>query len=108
MAGDWRVGGVGVGRVGGPALMPVVGRRAADGAVEPDPGDPRPDATDAARKHLLPAEVTKLLQTAAEQVHIAEAALATDPHNRVRWEGLFVAEQTRLLVRLAADTAARR
>jgi hypothetical protein len=60
------------------------------------------------RKHLLPAEVTKLLQTAAAHVHIAEAALATDPHNRVRWEGLFVAEQTRLLVRVAADTAARR
>jgi integrase len=60
------------------------------------------------RKHLLPAEVTKLLQTAAEHVHIAEAALATDPHNRVRWEGLVVAEQTRLLVRVAADTAARR
>jgi integrase len=60
------------------------------------------------RKHLLPAEVTKLLQTAAEHVREAEVGLQADPRNRVRWEGLFVAEQTRLLVRLAADTAARR
>jgi integrase len=60
------------------------------------------------RKHLLPAEVTKLLRTAAEHVREAEVALRADPRNRVRWEGLFVAEQTRLLVRLAADTGARR
>jgi integrase len=60
------------------------------------------------RKHLLPAEVATLLRTAADQIRIAEATLREDPQNRVRMEGLFVAEQTRLLVRLAADTAARR
>jgi integrase len=60
------------------------------------------------RKHLLPGEVATLLRTAAGQVRVAGDALAADPHNRVRWEGLFVAEQTLLLVRLAADTGARR
>lgn len=82
---------------------------AAQGMVRSNPilgmrSPPRPMP----RKHLLPAEVAKLLQAAADQIGVAEDALAADPRNRVRWEGLFVAEQTRLLVRLAADTGARR
>lgn len=82
---------------------------AAQGFVRANPivgmrGPARP----APRKHLLPAEVALLLRTAADQITVAEEALAADPDNRVRWEGLFVAEQTQLLVRLAADSGARR
>lgn len=38
----------------------------------------------------------------------AAARLSEDPGRRVGWQQLFVAEQNRLLVRLAADTGARR
>jgi len=48
------------------------------------------------------------LRTAADQIGVAEVALAADPDSAVRREGLFVAEQTQLLVRLAADSGARR
>ena len=75
-------------------VNPILGMRA---PVRPAP-----------RKHLLPAEVALLLRTAADQIGVAEVALAADPGNRARWEGLFVAEQTQLLVRLAADSGARR
>ncbi|MGH2356972.1 MAG: tyrosine-type recombinase/integrase [Candidatus Limnocylindria bacterium] len=60
------------------------------------------------RKHLLPSEVATLLRTADDQVAAAEHRLqcrAGDGHALEAW---FVAEQTRLLVRLAADTGARR
>jgi integrase len=60
------------------------------------------------RKHLLPSEVVALLTTATAQVHHAAAALAAKPEDGHVLEALFVAEQTRLLVRLAADTGARR
>jgi len=60
------------------------------------------------RKHLLPGEIAQLLDTATRQLHQAEHALAADPENRVLWDALFAAEQTRLMVRIAADTGARR
>ncbi len=65
---------------------------------------PRP----APRRHLLPAEVATLLRTADEQVAAADDQLRHRPHDAHAIEALFVAEQTRLLVRLAADTGARR
>lgn len=75
--------------------------------MNPIPGMRAP-VRPAPRKHLLPDEVAVLLRTAADQIGVAEVPLAADPDNRARGEGLFVAEQTQLLVRLAADSAARR
>jgi integrase len=60
------------------------------------------------RKHLLPREVATLLRTADDQVTAAEQRLEVRPTGGHALEALFVAEQTRLLVRLAADTGARR
>lgn len=60
------------------------------------------------RKHLLPGDVATLLATATEQVNVAGDRLRAQPSNAHVLEALFVAEQTRLLVRLAADTGARR
>ncbi len=60
------------------------------------------------RRHLLPAEVATLLRTADEQVATASDGLHFRPRDAHAIEALFVAEQTRLLVRLAADTGARR
>lgn len=67
-------------------------------------GPPRP----LPRKHLLPGEVATLLATATARVDQATIGLAAKPGDGQRIEALFVAEQTRLLVRLAADTGARR
>ena len=60
------------------------------------------------RKHLLPGEVARLLAVAAGQVETANENLAAAPENGRLIEALFVAEQTRLLIRLAADTGARK
>ena len=82
---------------------------AARGVVRSNPlevmrGPPRP----LPRKHLLPAEVAALLATTARQAVQAAADLRPKPRDGRLLEALFVAEQTRLLVRLAADTGARR
>ena len=107
----WRAGG------GSPALVwgrwavlhSALSWAAAQGFIRVNPilGMRAPDRP-APRKHLPPDEVAVLLRTAADQIGVAEVALAADPDNRARWEGLFVAEQTQLLVRLAADSGARR
>jgi integrase len=60
------------------------------------------------RKHLSDDEIAALLATAATRVAEARRALRTKPSDGPPIEGLFVAEQTQLLVRLAADTGARR
>jgi integrase len=60
------------------------------------------------RKHLLPDQVAALLATAASQVVLAAGELEGKPGDGQLLEALFVAEQTQLLVRLAADTGARR
>jgi integrase len=60
------------------------------------------------RKHLSDDEIAALLATAATRVAEARRALRTKPSDGRLIEGLFVAEQTQLLVRLAADTGARR
>lgn len=60
------------------------------------------------RTHLLSSEVAILLRTADEQVAAANARLDVCPANAHALEALFVAERTRLLVRLAADSGARR
>lgn len=107
----WRAGG------GSPALVwgrwavlhSALSWAAAQGFIRVNPiRGMRSPSRPAPRKHLLPAEVALLLRTAADQLGVAEVALAADPGNRARWEGLFVAEQTQLLVRLAADSGARR
>ena len=82
---------------------------AARGVIRSNPlevmrGPPRP----VPRKHLLPAEVAALLATASRQVGQAAAEYRVKPRDGRLLEALFVAEQTRLLVRLAADTGARR
>lgn len=75
-------------------VNPVAGMR---GPARPEP-----------RTHHTISEVQTLLGAAGEQVERANAALLADPGSRRRQHALFVAEQTRLLVRLAADSAARR
>jgi len=57
-----------------------------------------------ARKHLFPGQAAALLATAATQVVLAAEELAGKPGDGQLQEALFVAEQTQLLVRLAADT----
>lgn len=60
------------------------------------------------RLHLRPGQVHELVVTADEAVDKARARLAERPHVR-RWVlELFLAEQNALLVRLAADSGARR
>jgi integrase len=58
------------------------------------------------RKHLRMEEIAQLLRAANAEVHAASARVTAD--RRVGWQSLFAAEQTRLLIRLAADTGARR
>lgn len=65
---------------------------------------PRP----APRTHLRMEEIAVLLRAANAEVAAATLALSPDPTRRAGWRQLFVAEQTRLLIRLAADTGARR
>jgi integrase len=60
------------------------------------------------RKHLTDDEIAALLTTAARLVVDARRALRAKPDDGHLIHGLFVAEQTLLLVRLAADTGARR
>lgn len=60
------------------------------------------------RRHLRMEDIAVLLRAADAEVAGARAGLSEDPACRVGWQQLFVAEQTRLLVRLAADTGARR
>ncbi|MCU0269096.1 MAG: tyrosine-type recombinase/integrase [Acidimicrobiales bacterium] len=60
------------------------------------------------RKHLLPAEIATLLRTTQAAVDAAHTRLATHPHSQRALQALFIAEQNQLLVRLAADTGARR
>jgi integrase len=60
------------------------------------------------RKHLLVTEVAALLTVAGRAVEQAAEDLEGASGNGQLLEALFVAEQTRLLVRLAADTGARR
>ncbi len=60
------------------------------------------------RKHLTMDEIAALLRTADAEVTAARARLSSDASRRRGWQQLFVAEQSPLLVRLAADTGARR
>lgn len=60
------------------------------------------------RLHLRPGQVHQLIVTADEAVDKARARLAERPHARQRVLDLFLAEQNALLVRLAADSGARR
>jgi integrase len=60
------------------------------------------------RLHLRPEQVHQLIATADNTVDKARARLTEQPHSRQRVLDLFRAEQNALLVRLAADTVARR
>jgi integrase len=60
------------------------------------------------RQHHTIGEVRKLLRTAEENVERSAAALAADPGSPGWRRLLYSAEQGRLLVRLAADSGARR
>lgn len=81
----------------------------AEGVLRSNPlagmrGPSRPEP----RMHHTVAEVHQLLRTAEAIVDAARDALARDPHAPLRRRLLFSAEQTLLLVRVAADSAARR
>ena len=58
------------------------------------------------RKHLRMEEIAQLLRAANAEVNGASARVSVE--RRLGWQALFAAEQTRLLIRLAADTGARR
>lgn len=58
------------------------------------------------RKHLRMEEIAQLLRAATSEVNAARSRVSRD--RRLGWQALFAAEQTRLLVRVAADTGARR
>jgi integrase len=73
---------------------PLLGMR---GPARPEP-----------RMHLTIDEIHKLLSTAVELAKVARARSIDAPENANLRRDLFVAEQTLLLVRLAADTGARR
>jgi integrase len=60
------------------------------------------------RKHLTDDEIATLLACAVARATDARRALRAKPTDRRLIQGLFVAEQTHPLVRLAADTGARR
>jgi integrase len=60
------------------------------------------------RKHLLPGEIAALLRATHDAVVEAQEGFDACPQSRRARHGLFVAEQNRLLVRLVADTGARR
>ncbi|MCP2182204.1 tyrosine-type recombinase/integrase [Prauserella alba] len=60
------------------------------------------------RLHLRPGEVRRLILTADERVEKADARLVEQPFRHDRALAAFRAEQDALLVRLAADSAARR
>jgi integrase len=60
------------------------------------------------RKHLSPSEVRRLLETAEDLVSQATTRLRGNPYSARCRASLFAAEQTLLLVRLAADSGARR
>lgn len=59
------------------------------------------------RKHLRTEDIATLLRAANAEVTAASSSLE-GTSSRAAWRRLFVAEQNRLLVRLAADTGARR
>ncbi|MFZ6003085.1 MAG: tyrosine-type recombinase/integrase [Actinomycetota bacterium] len=65
---------------------------------------PRP----APRKHLRMDEIATLLRAANAEVDAARRRVSPDLDRRRGWQQLFVAEQNLLLIRLAADTGARR
>jgi integrase len=67
-------------------------------------GPPRPDP----RRHHTLEEVRRILSVAEDAVEVAAGELSADPRSP-RWRRLlFSAEQALLLVRLAADSGARR
>ena len=107
MASRGPVGPDGVSTFAGPELRDVVGGRRGTPAVEPlgrcaRPGRPQP------RRHHSLAEVRPLLGCAEQEVERASASLAAEPASP-RWlRSLFSAEQDLLLVRLAANSGARR
>jgi integrase len=72
--------------------------------VEGMRGPPRPQP----RTHLRVSEIAALLAAAETLVEAAEQKVCARPHDRGCLERLSVADQTRLLVRLAADSGARR
>lgn len=109
--GRWRASGGSSALVWGrwAVLNSALSWAAAQGIIRTNPiRGMRAPTRPAPRTHLLPSEVATLLRTAANQVRTAQTALADEPGNRARKEGLFVAEQNFLLVRLAADSGARR
>jgi integrase len=80
-----------------------------EGVLRSDPlagmrGPPRPQP----RRHHTPSEVRRFLRTAERAVEEASIALAANPQASDLRRRLFNAEQGLLLVRLAADSGARR
>jgi integrase len=107
----WRDDGVSVPKVSARWLLlrGAVSWAVAEGLLRVNPlagmrGPPRPQPR---RRHSLD-EVHRLLAAAGEAVASAQDALMHRPGSAARAQRLFAAEQSLLLVRLAADSGARR
>jgi integrase len=107
----WQETGVSVPTVSGRWLVvrSAMSWAVAEGILQSNPltgmrGPPRPRP----RLHHSFPEVRQILRTAECDVEIAAVALAGEPRSSVRLRTLFSAEQALLLVRLAADSGARR
>jgi len=107
----WQAAGLSVATVSGRwlVLRSAVSWAVAEGILRSNPlagmrGPARPEP----RMHHSPGEVRALLGTAEAIVGAAGRRLVADPACAERQRGLFAAEQTLLVVRLAADSAARR
>lgn len=107
----WQETGVSVSTVSGrwPVVRSAMSRAVAEGILQSNPlagmrGPPRPRP----RLHHSFPEVRQILRTAESDVEIAAVGLAGEPGSPVRLRTLFSAEQALLLVRMAADSGARR
>jgi len=107
----WQEAGLSVATVSGRwlVLRSAVSWAAGEGILRSNPlagmrGPARPEP----RMHHNPTEVRALLAAAQAITNAAADGLATEPGSLQLQRGLFAAEQTLVLVRLAADSAARR
>ncbi len=107
----WQQAGLSVASVSARWLMvrSALSWACAEGLLRVNPlGGMRGRARPAPRQHHTLGEVRLLLTVARERVALAEAALAARPASPRALQRLFAAGQDLLLVRLAADSGARR
>jgi integrase len=107
LARRWRVSAEGVGPLAAAAGGSVLGRGRGPAAAEPAGRDARPPRPQPRRHHSLD-EVRRLQAAAGDAVASAGNAFRCRPGSAAGARRLFGAEQSLLLVRLAADSGTRR